>query len=210
MYILAGLGNPGRRYTKNRHNIGSSVINEILRRYDFGSFRSRVRLAGNLAEGNVEGARVVLLKPTTFMNNSGRSIHATMRFFKSSPEELCVFHDELDLSCGQVRLKLGGSSAGHNGLKSIDSCVGSQYWRVRVGIGRPNSNENVKHYVLANFSENDARRLKRVTKAIVDSVPLLLAAKPSQFMTRVAYLSPPSERMEVGSPINDEERQDGF
>lgn len=209
MYIFAGLGNPGQRYTENRHNIGSSIIDEILRRYDFASFRTRVRLAGDLAEGKVDGVRVVLLKPTTFMNESGRSVGATMRYFKSSPDELCIFHDELDLSLGKVRMKLGGSSAGHNGLKSVDANVGSDYWRVRVGIGRPCSREDVEHYVLSDFSRNDVLWLKKVTKAIVDSVPLLLAAKPNDFMTRIASLAPPSERMKASSPINDEEQEDG-
>ena len=210
MYILAGLGNPGQRYTKNRHNIGNSVVDEISRYYNFGNFRTRVRFAGDLAEGKVGGDRVVLLKPTTFMNESGRSVSATMQYFKSPPDQLCVFHDELDLSFGKVRLKLGGGSSGHNGLKSIVSYVGSQYWRVRVGIGRPCTREAVKHYVLSNFSENDTLFLRRLIKAIVDSVPLLLAEKPNDFMTRVAYLAPPPERMNVSSPINDKEQEDGF
>ena len=163
-----------------------------------------------MAEGNVEGVRVVLLKPTTFINESGRSVGATMRFFKSSLDDVCVFHDELDLALGKVRLKLGGSSAGHNGLKSIDSNVGSQYWRIRVGIGRPYHREDVKHYVLSDFSENAALWLKSVTKAIVDSVPLLLAAKPNEFMTRVAYLSPPREGIKLNPRLNGEECKNGI
>ena len=203
MKCIIGLGNPGDRYIKTKHNFGFWVIDSYLKNKD-------IKL--KLSKGEyvfTKHNNVFIAKPTTFMNESGRSVGATMRYFKSSPDELCIFHDELDLSLGKVRMKLGGSSAGHNGLKSVDANVGSDYWRVRVGIGRPCSREDVEHYVLSDFSRNDVLWLKKVTKAIVDSVPLLLAAKPNDFMTRIASLAPPSERMEASSPINDEEQEDG-
>src|SRR5271166_235185 len=131
MRLVVGLGNPGSRYARNRHNIGFLAVDAIARRYGFPSFRDRFK--GELAEGSIGGEKRLLLKPQTFMNASGESVAETARFFKISPSEIVVIHDEIDLRPGKLRVKCGGGTAGHNGLRSIDALLGSDFWRVRIG-----------------------------------------------------------------------------
>ena len=135
MRLIVGLGNPGARYARNRHNVGFMAVEAIARRYGFPAFRSRFK--GELAEGTIAGERRLLLRPQTFMNASGESVLAAMSFYKIAPGDIAVIHDELDLRPGKVRVKRGGGSAGHNGLRSIDAMIGADYWRVRIGIGHP-------------------------------------------------------------------------
>jgi PTH1 family peptidyl-tRNA hydrolase len=135
MRLVVGLGNPGSRYARNRHNVGFMAVDAIARRHGSPGFRSRFK--GELAEGPIGGERVLLLKPQTFMNLSGESVGEAARFFKILPSEIIVIHDEIDLRPGKLRVKLGGGSAGHNGLRSIDGLLGPDYWRVRIGVGHP-------------------------------------------------------------------------
>jgi peptidyl-tRNA hydrolase, PTH1 family len=134
MRLVVGLGNPGARYARNRHNIGFMAVDAIARRYGIGAFRNRFK--GELAEGAIDGERRLLLKPQTFMNASGEAVLAVMSFYKIAPEDIVVIHDEIDLREAKLRVKRGGGNAGHNGLRSIDALIGPDYWRVRIGIGR--------------------------------------------------------------------------
>ena len=208
MYVLAGLGNPGARYARNRHNIGYLVADEIARRHGFERFRSRSRLSGDIAEGRIGETRVAVLKPTTFMNESGRALGAVLRYYKIEPERLFVFHDELDLAPGKVRVKRGGGSAGHNGLKSATAHIGADYWRVRMGIGHPGDKDLVHGYVLSDFSKAEALWLEKLVDAVGDASGLLLSGVENVFMTRVALLAPPPARpAEPGNKQKSEEEQ---
>jgi PTH1 family peptidyl-tRNA hydrolase len=208
MYVLAGLGNPGARYARNRHNIGYLVADEIARRHGFERFRSRSRLSGDIAEGRIGETRVAVLKPTTFMNESGRALGAVLRYYKIEPERLFVFHDELDLAPGKVRVKRGGGSAGHNGLKSATAHIGADYWRVRMGIGHPGDKDLVHGYVLSDFSKAEALWLEKLVDAVGDASGLLLSGVENDFMTRVALLAPPPARpAKPGNKQKSEEEQ---
>ncbi len=208
MYVLAGLGNPGARYARNRHNIGYLVADEIARRHGFERFRSRSRLSGDIAEGRIGETRVAVLKPTTFMNESGRALGAVLRYYKIEPERLFVFHDELDLAPGKVRVKRGGGSAGHNGLNSATAHIGADYWRVRMGIGHPGDKDLVHGYVLSDFSKAEALWLEKLVDAVGDASGLLLSGVENDFMTRVALLAPPPARpAKLGNKQKSEEEQ---
>jgi PTH1 family peptidyl-tRNA hydrolase len=185
MRLIVGLGNPGTRYIRNRHNIGFVIANAIARRHGFSAYRDRFK--GELAEGTVAGEKRLLLKPQTFMNDSGESVLAAMSFYKIRPEEILVIHDELDLRPGKVRVKRGGGSAGHNGLRSIDALVGPDYWRLRIGIGHPGVKELVHPYVLQNFPDEEVKLwVEPLVGAVAETVPLLLGGDPAAFMSEVA------------------------
>ncbi|MDA0229147.1 MAG: aminoacyl-tRNA hydrolase [Proteobacteria bacterium] len=209
MYVFAGLGNPGARYAKNRHNIGYLVADEIARRYGFVGFRSRSRLSADISEGRVGDARVVLVKATTFMNESGQALGAILRYYKIEPSELFVFYDELDLAPGKLRVKFGGGSAGHNGIKSLGAHIGADYWRVRMGIGHPGDKDQVSDYVLSDFSKADREWVTKLVDATAQSAPLLLLDDKNDFMTRVALLAPPPRPVQHETS-KEEERQDGI
>lgn len=191
MLLLVGLGNPGQDYAGNRHNIGYMAVDEIGRRYAFGAPRSRTRPHGLFAEGGIEGSRAIILKPLTFMNRSGQAVGETVRYYKIAPGDVFVFHDELDLAAGKVRAKRGGGNAGHNGLRSIDAHIGPDYWRVRLGIGHPGDPERVTGHVLRDFAKSDRAWVAKMLEAVADAVPLLLAGKAPDFMSRVALLTQP-------------------
>jgi peptidyl-tRNA hydrolase, PTH1 family len=192
MRLLVGLGNPGSRYAKNRHNIGFVAADAIARRYGFSAFKNRFK--GALAEGVVAAEKRLLLKPQTFMNDSGESVGAVARFFKLAPDEILVFHDEIDLRAGKVRVKLGGGNAGHNGLRSIDAEIGPLYWRVRFGIGHPGVKELVYPYVLQDFSREEIDTwVGPLVDAVVEALPLLLGGSPDAFMSEVARLCAPPD-----------------
>jgi PTH1 family peptidyl-tRNA hydrolase len=190
MYIFAGLGNPGARYAKNRHNIGYMTAERIAERHGFEPFRSRSRLSGDVAEGRIGGARVALLKPTTFMNDSGRALGAVLRYYKIEPGDLFVFYDELDLAPGKLRVRLGGGTAGHNGMKSARAHIGAEFWRVRMGIGHPGDRDQVSDYVLGDFSKAELAWVDKLVDAAAEAAPLLLKEDKAEYMTRVAYLAP--------------------
>src|SRR5256886_13275807 len=199
MRLIVGLGNPGARYARNRHNIGFMAADAIARRHGFSAFRDRFK--GELAEGTVAGERRLLLKPQTFMNLSGESVLAAMSFYKIAPGEIVVIHDELDLRPGKVRVKRGGGNAGHNGLRSIDAMIGADYWRIRTGIGHPGVRELVHPYVLQNFPADEARLwVAPLTEAVAEALPLLLGGAPDAFMSEVARLCPAPEFGDDDSP----------
>jgi PTH1 family peptidyl-tRNA hydrolase len=191
MRLIVGLGNPGARYARNRHNVGFMAVEAIARRYGFPSFRSRFK--GELAEGTIAGERRLLLRPQTFMNASGESVLAAMSFYKIAPGDIAVIHDELDLRPGKVRVKRGGGSAGHNGLRSIDALIGADYWRVRIGIGHPGIKELVHPYVLQNYPLDELRFVEKLVDAVAETIPLLLGGASDAFMSEVARLCPAPE-----------------
>jgi PTH1 family peptidyl-tRNA hydrolase len=189
MRIIVGLGNPGARYERNRHNIGFMAVDAIVRRHSFPPLRPRFK--GEFTEGTIAGERVMLLKPQTFMNESGESVAAAAGFYKIEPGAVAVLYDELDLAEGKVRVKRGGGSAGHNGIRSIDAHFANDYWRVRIGIGHPGAKELVLHYVLQNFPAEEMDWVRPTLDAVADAAPLLVADDTAGFMTKVALLTKP-------------------
>lgn len=183
MRLFVGLGNPGTRYQGNRHNIGFLAIEAIARRHGFAPWRRRFQ--GETSEGAVDGERVVLLKPATYMNESGRAVGEAMHFFKMGLGDLSVFHDELELPPGKVRVKVGGGIAGHNGLRSVSAHVGNDYRRVRIGIGHPGVKELVHAYVLNDFAKAERPRFEALCDIIADNVVLLATGKDSTFQNKV-------------------------
>ena len=183
MRLFVGLGNPGAKYANNRHNIGFSVVDEIARRHGFAPWRRRFQ--GETAEGTLDRERVVLLRPLTFMNDSGRAVQEAANFFKLAADEITVFQDELELPPGKVRVKVGGGIAGHNGLRSITSHIGNEYRRVRLGIGHPGVKELVHGYVLSDFAKDERSWVESLREAIADNAGLLATNRDSTFQNRV-------------------------
>jgi len=193
MLLLVGLGNPGARYRGNRHNIGFMAVDEIVRRHGFSPWKKRFQ--GEVAEGVLGSERTLALKPQTFMNESGRAVGEAARFFKLEPKDVVVLYDELDLAEGKVRVKQGGGSAGHNGIRSIDAHIGPEFRRVRLGIGHPGDKKLVLHYVLSDFDRELDGWVKPTLDAVADAAPLLAGSDDNKFMTRVALLTnPPPEK----------------
>jgi peptidyl-tRNA hydrolase, PTH1 family len=192
MRLLVGLGNPGARYARNRHNVGFMAVDAIARRHGAAGFRHRFK--GELAEAALGGERVLLLKPQTFMNASGESVADAARFFKIPLEDVLAVHDEIDLRPGKLRVKRGGGSAGHNGLRSIDALLGPDYWRVRIGVGHPGVKELVQPYVLQNFPEDEVTGwVEPLLVAIAETIPLLISGAADAFMSEVARRFAPSK-----------------
>ncbi len=189
MLLLVGLGNPGPRYTCNRHNIGYMAVDEIVRRHGFGPWRRRFQ--GQCADGRIDALKVLALKPETYMNESGRSVGEAMRFYKLAPEAVLVFHDDLDLRPGKVKVKRGGGHAGHNGLGSLDAHIGRDYARVRLGIGHPGHKDLVEPYVLKDFPKTEDPLVEKLVEAVAAELPKLIGGDESVFMSRVAYLMAP-------------------
>jgi PTH1 family peptidyl-tRNA hydrolase len=184
-WLIAGLGNPGDKYARNRHNIGFMIVDEIARAYNFPSFR--VKYQGLLSEGTIDGTKVVLLKPQTYMNLSGQSVAAAAKFYKIPVNRIIALHDELDLAPGKMRVKTGGGNAGHNGLKSMQAHLNSpDFVRVRLGIGHPGDKDRVSGYVLSDFAKSEANWLNLLIEAVSDYAPLLLRGQESDFMSKVA------------------------
>jgi PTH1 family peptidyl-tRNA hydrolase len=188
MLLWVGLGNPEPAMARQRHNIGFMALDVIAIRYRFSPWRRRFK--GVVAEGEVGGVKVLGLKPLTYMNDSGDSVQAAAAFYKLAPDAITAFHDELDLVPGKVRVKRGGGSAGHNGLRSMDRMLGTpDYWRVRLGIGHPGVKEHVMRHVLGDFAKADREWLIALLDAVAEAAPLLAAGKPEDFMTKVALLT---------------------
>jgi PTH1 family peptidyl-tRNA hydrolase len=186
MLLWVGLGNPESSMRRHRHNVGFMAVEAIAARYGFSPWRNRFR--GEVAEGRVGGHKVLALLPMTYMNRSGESVQEAAAFYKIPPERITVFHDELDLAPGRLRVKLGGGAAGHNGLRSTDRMLGTpDYWRVRIGIGHPGEKERVHGWVLGNFTDSDRQDwLDRLLERTAEAAPLLAEGRADQFMTRVA------------------------
>jgi len=183
MRLFVGLGNPGSKYERNRHNIGFMAVEAIARRHGFAPWRRRFQ--GETSEGTLDGERVVLLKPTTYMNESGRSVGEAANFFKIALGDISVFHDELELPPGKVRLKVGGGIAGHNGLRSISAHVGNDYRRIRLGIGHPGVKERVHGHVLGDFAKSDQPWVEALCEAVADHAGLIAGGRDSSFQNKV-------------------------
>jgi len=183
MRLFVGLGNPGAKYAQNRHNIGFMAVDEIARRHGFAPWRRRFQ--GETSEGTLDRERVVLLKPATYMNESGRAVQEAANFFKIAAGDVTVFQDELELPAAKVRVKVGGGIAGHNGLRSITSHIGNDYRRVRLGIGHPGVKELVHAYVLADFAKDDGAWVKALCEAVADNAAFLVTGRDSTFQNKV-------------------------
>ena len=190
--LIAGLGNPGSQYAKNRHNAGFIVLDELHAHHRFGPWKAKFE--GLLSEGALAGRKTYLLKPQTFMNLSGDSVGKALNFFKLPLDALVVVHDEIDLAAGKLKVKTGGGDAGQNGLRSITAACGADYRRVRLGIGHPGDKDRVSGHVLQNFSKDDIAWLKPLVEAMVEAAPLLARDDDKGFMSKVALLlQPPKE-----------------
>jgi PTH1 family peptidyl-tRNA hydrolase len=183
MRLFVGLGNPGAKYARNRHNIGFMAVDEIARRHGFAPWRRRFQ--GETAEGTLDRERVILLRPATYMNESGRAVQEAANFFKLAAGEITVFQDELELPPAKVRVKVGGGIAGHNGLRSITSHIGNDYRRVRLGIGHPGVKELVHSYVLSDFVKDDGPWVTALCETVAENAPLLATGRDSTFQNKV-------------------------
>jgi peptidyl-tRNA hydrolase, PTH1 family len=184
MKLFVGLGNPGDKYAGNRHNIGFMAVERIARAHGFSPWRKKFNAL--MCEGTIGTQRVSLLKPETFMNDSGRAVGEAMRFLKIEPADVVVFHDELDLIPGKLKVKAGGGNAGHNGLRSISAHIGNDYPRVRIGIGHPGSKDAVVHYVLNDFAKSERAWVTELLDAISDAASHLAQGDDARFLTDVA------------------------
>ena len=192
--LIAGLGNPGSEYARNRHNAGFMAVDTIHESYRFSPWRSRFQ--GAISEGALGGRKTWLLKPMTYMNDSGLSIGPAMRFFKLPLSALVVIHDEIDLAAAKLKVKTGGGDAGNNGARSITATLGPDYRRVRIGIGHPGEKHRVHGHVLGNFSRDDEVWLVPMLTAIAEAAPLLAKDDDSGFMNKVALLTKPPAKKE--------------
>ena len=186
MKLFVGLGNPGAKYAHNRHNIGFLALDRIARQHAFGPWKKKFHSL--CADGEIGGEKVLLLKPETFMNDSGRAVQDAARFLKIGVEDIVVFHDELDLAPAKVKVKVGGGNAGHNGLRSITAHLENDYKRVRLGIGHPGSKDAVTHYVLNDFAKSEHAWLDQLLTAVADAAPRLAKGDDARFLTDVARL----------------------
>ncbi|MEE9273190.1 MAG: aminoacyl-tRNA hydrolase [Robiginitomaculum sp.] len=192
MYLIVGLGNPGTKYAGNRHNIGFMAVDSIANRCGFSAPKSK--FSGLVREGLIDigGQRVktIILKPATFMNESGRSVAACAQFYKIPLDHIIVFHDELDLEPGKFRMKFGGGIAGHNGLRSIKAHMGANFHRARIGIGHPGHKDRVASYVLSDFAKSNSNWVCEFTDACARAAGLLAAGEFDKYQSRVSYLAP--------------------
>ncbi len=207
MLLVVGLGNPGPDYARNRHNIGFMAADAIVRRHGLGRFRRKFH--GEIAEGQVAGRRILVLKPSTYMNDSGRAVAAACGFYRLTPEDVLVLHDEIDLAAGKVRIKDGGGHAGHNGLRSIHAHIGADYRRVRVGVGHPGDRDRVKSHVLKDFAKADDVWLEKLLDSIAHHFPLLVGGDDLSFMSKVALDLQPPRPKKPKLPETDAQGGDG-
>jgi PTH1 family peptidyl-tRNA hydrolase len=189
MLLLVGLGNPGAKYAGNRHNVGFMAVDAIARAHGFSPWRKKFQ--GELAEGHIDGVRTLILKPQTFMNESGRAVGEAANFHKLSPADIVVFYDEIDLAPGRFRMKTGGGAAGHNGIRSIiASPVGEGFRRARLGVGHPGLKELVHGYVLSDFHKADSEWVSRLIDAVAKAAPLLARGEDDKYQAEVMRLAP--------------------
>ncbi|MEI8393985.1 MAG: aminoacyl-tRNA hydrolase [Rhodospirillaceae bacterium] len=194
MLLLVGLGNPGSDYAGHRHNVGFMAVDEIVRRHGFSPWRKRFQ--AKVAEGSVDlpgggVEKILAIEPQTYMNLSGQAVGEAASFYKIPPEQVVVFHDELDIAPGRMRIKRGGGAGGHNGLRSLDAHLGADYWRVRLGIGHPGDKSLVHGYVLRDFAKEDRLWLEPLLGACAEAFPLLAAGHPDKFMNKVTVATQP-------------------
>ena len=205
MQLFVGLGNPGSKYARNRHNIGFLALDRIAKDHGFGPWKSKFQ--GVVSEGRLGQEKVLLLKPETFMNRSGQSVGEAMRFYKLDPADVTVFHDELDLAPGKSRHKLGGGHAGHNGLRSIHGHIGEGYHRIRLGIGHPGRKDLVSAYVLHDFPKADDPWLEDLLWGISDGAAHLADGEPGKFMNAVSLRTAPARSSASAKPKSAPEQE---
>jgi PTH1 family peptidyl-tRNA hydrolase len=191
MKLLVGLGNPGKDYARHRHNVGFMALERIAARHGFGPWRKRHR--GLVTEGLIGGRKVMLLMPQTFMNDSGQAVGEAQRYLKIPEDDIYVFHDEIDLAPGKLKVKVGGGNAGHNGLRSVSAHIGNDYPRVRIGVGHPGAKEKVIGYVLHDFSKADQDWLEPMLDAIAESAGHLASGDEARFLTEVTRRLQPAQ-----------------
>ena len=208
MKLFVGLGNPGAKYARNRHNIGYMAVDRIAEEHGFAPWRAKFQ--GLVTQGQLGAEKVVLLKPETFMNLSGQSVGEAMRFFKLSPEDVVVFHDELDLAPGRMKLKQGGGHAGHNGLRSLHQHIGDNYARVRLGIGHPGHKDRVSGYVLSDFAKADEGWLDDLLRGLGDGAPWLATGDGAKFANAVALRMTPAKPKPAAKPKPDAAAEPAF
>jgi len=189
MKLFVGLGNPGKKYTNNRHNIGFMALNQIASDHSFSPWKNKFQ--GQITDGKLGDEKVILLKPETFMNLSGQSVSETIKFYKIKIEDIIVFHDELDLAPAKLRVKISGGHAGHNGLRSIHQHIGADYHRVRMGVGHPGHKDRVANYVLSDFAKSDQNWLQDLLFGISDGAIYLANNDAGKFMNAVAMRTVP-------------------
>lgn len=204
MKVFVGLGNPGSEYARHRHNVGFMALDRIADVHRFSGWKKRFQAL--TADGSIGDERVLLIKPQTYMNDSGQSVGEALRFLKLDVADLYVFHDELDLAPGKLKVKTGGGNAGHNGLRSISAHIGNEYARVRIGIGHPGSKDLVSGYVLHDFAKADAAWLDPLLDAMAASAGRLAGGATDRFMGDVARaLTPPKDESKGKSPATDDD-----
>jgi len=181
--LFVGLGNPGEKHKNNRHNVGFMALDCLSSFHKFG--RSRTKFLGRTSMGSIEDRKLISFKPQTFMNESGRAVREASNFYKIAPERIIVFHDELDLPFGEVRVKKGGSDAGHNGLKSIDENIGKDYYRVRIGISHPGEKDKVTSHVLGDLSKEDNEALDKILSSIAKNISILIDGDEKKFQKNI-------------------------
>lgn len=183
MILLVGLGNPGREYAQTRHNVGFMAVDTFICRHLFSPFKSKFK--GQVAEGEIAGEKIIVLKPETYMNLSGDSVLSVCKFYKIPVQNVVVFHDDMDLPVGKVKVKRGGGAGGHNGLKSIDKNIGNDYVRVRIGVSKPQTREEVVNYVLSAFSKEDKKIIENTLEGIAKYMPLVVKGDLENFLNKL-------------------------
>ena len=207
MKLFVGLGNPGAKYARHRHNVGFIAVERIAERHAFGPWRRRFQ--GLAADGELDGTKVLLLKPDTYMNESGRAVGEAARFLKLATGDIVVFHDELDLLPGKLKVKTGGGNAGHNGLRSITAHLDNEYERVRIGIGHPGAKELVQSWVLHDFARADVDWLEPLLDAMADAAPRLASGDAARFLTDVARQREPADEETEPAPTRRRRTEEG-
>ncbi|MCW9045119.1 MAG: aminoacyl-tRNA hydrolase, partial [Alphaproteobacteria bacterium] len=204
MLLLVGLGNPGAGYSENRHNIGFMAADEIVRRHSFVSFRKKFQ--GEISEGTIDGEKVLILKPQTFMNESGRSVGEVIRFYKIELENVIVLYDELDLPLGKLKVKTGGGAGGHNGIRSIDAHVGKDYRRVRLGIGHPGHKDKVHGHVLSDFAKSERPAVEKLIDEVACQIGHLIKGNDANFMNKVALGLQPAKPEKLKKKVEEKSK----
>ena len=207
MRLLVGLGNPGEKHLNNRHNIGFMAADKIRETHGFSPYRRQFQ--GLISEGKIGNTSIRILKPTTFMNESGRSVGETVKFFKLSSDKVFVFYDDLDLVPGKCRIKFGGGDGGHNGLKSLDNKIGNEYWRVRLGIGHPGHKDRVLRYVLQDFAKKEQNTwLAILLESLADNIHLLIESNENTLMSKLALAVFPGDEKTASRKFSKNEPSD--
>ena len=197
MHLIVGLGNPGAEYAAHRHNIGFLAVDEIARQHSFPPFRQK--FSALVSEGVIDGEKIMLIKPQTFMNRSGDSVAQAVQFYKLSPADISVIHDELDLAPGKVRVKTGGGNGGHNGLRSIESHLGKDFIRIRLGIGHPGHKDRVHSHVLSNFHKAENEWLEPLLDSLAKNAALIARGDAAGLMNKLALAMPSAPKAETAS-----------